>query len=179
EAIGVMVGAQLASRVIYPRLGPRRHVSLGLVGVAMSIAALALLTSDSSLWWARLFMFTLGLSMAQVFVPTQAAAFATISSAATGRASTMYNAVRQVGGAVGVALLTTVIVGVGAAGVSAGHSAANLTAYRIAFLVAAAVALAALFCSLAIRDADAADTIPARETGDRFNSEQELAPAAA
>jgi EmrB/QacA subfamily drug resistance transporter len=147
EAIGVMVGAQLASRVIYPRLGPRRHVSFGLVGTAASIAALALLTSGSSLWWARLLMFTLGLSMAQVFVPTQAAAFATISPAATGRASTMYNAVRQLGGAVGVALLTTVIVGVGAATVSDGHSAANLTAYRIAFLVAAAIAAATLFCS--------------------------------
>jgi EmrB/QacA subfamily drug resistance transporter len=179
EAIGVLVGAQLASRVIYPRLGPRRHVSLGLVGVATSIAALALLTNDSSLWWARLLMFTLGLSMAQVFVPTQAAAFATISPAATGRASTMYSAVRQLGGAVGVALLTTVIVGVGAATVSAGPNAANPTAYRIAFLVAAAMALAALFCSLAIHDADAAVTIPTHTASEHLHSERELAPAAA
>jgi MFS family permease len=174
-----MVGAQLASRVIYPHLGPRRHVSLGLVGVASSIAALALLTTDSSLWWARLLMFTLGLSMAQVFVPTQAAAFASVSPAATGRASTMYNAVRQLGGAVGIALLTTVIIGVGAATAGAGHSATDLTAYRIAFLIAAAVALATLFCSLTIHDADAADTIPARKVGKHFNSERELAPAAA
>ena len=43
---------------------------------------------STSLWWARLLMFALGLAMAQVFVPTQAAAFATISPAATGRAST-------------------------------------------------------------------------------------------
>ncbi|HLM90308.1 MAG TPA: hypothetical protein VK284_15030 [Streptosporangiaceae bacterium] len=40
-------------------------------------------------------MFTLGLSMAQVFVPVQAASFATITPAATGRASTMFNAIRQ------------------------------------------------------------------------------------
>ena len=32
EALGVMIGAQLASRVLYPRLGPRRHVLLGLTG---------------------------------------------------------------------------------------------------------------------------------------------------
>jgi len=174
EAIGVMVGAQLASRVIYPRLGPRRHVSFGLVGTATSIAALALLSSGSSLWWARLLMFTLGLSMAQVFVPTQAAAFAAISPAATGRASTMYNAVRQLGGAVGVALLTTVIIGVGAATAN-GPSAANLTAYRIAFLVAAGIALATLFCSLTIRDADAAATIPAGKARERSDAEPELA----
>jgi len=45
--------------------------------------------------------------MGQVFVPTQAAAFATISPEAIGKASTMFNAARQVGGAIGVALLTT------------------------------------------------------------------------
>ena len=114
EAIGVMVGAQLSSRVLYPLLGPRRHIAIGLIGTAASIALLSLLTAQSSLWWARLLMFSLGFAMAQVFVPTQAAAFATISPAATGRASTMFNAVRQLGGAVGVALLTTVIVLVGA-----------------------------------------------------------------
>jgi hypothetical protein len=40
---------------------------------------LALLGPQTSLWWARLLMLTLGLSMAQVFVPVQAASFATIS----------------------------------------------------------------------------------------------------
>ena len=29
-----MGGAQLASRVLYPRLGPRRHISIGLTGIA-------------------------------------------------------------------------------------------------------------------------------------------------
>jgi EmrB/QacA subfamily drug resistance transporter len=160
EAIGVMVGAQLATRVIYPRLGPRRHISAGLLGVAASIAGLASLDGTSSLWWARLLMFTLGLTMSQVFVPSQAAGFATIEAAATGRASTMYNALRQLGGAVGVALLTTVIVTVGT-GSGVGHAAGNLTAYRITFLVAAAVALLALIGSLTVHDADAAGTMPA------------------
>jgi hypothetical protein len=79
EAVGVMLGAQLASRVLYPLLRPRRHIAIGLTGTAVSIGLLSLLTASSSLWWARLLMFTLGLAMAQVFVPTQAAAFATIS----------------------------------------------------------------------------------------------------
>jgi MFS family permease len=164
EAFGVMGGAQLASRVLYPRLRPRRHISIGLVGTSASIALLALMGPDTSLWWARLLMFTLGLSMAQVFVPVQAAAFATITPAATGRASTMFNAVRQLGGAVGVAILTTVIVLVGPIHQVAGHPAVNLTAYRAAFLTAAAIALSALTCSLSIRDADAASTLPARRS---------------
>jgi EmrB/QacA subfamily drug resistance transporter len=162
EAFGVMGGAQLASRWLYPRLGPRRHISIGLAGTAASIGLLALLGPLTSLWWARLLMLTLGLSMAQVFVPVQAAAFATITPAATGRASTMFNTTRQLGGAVGVALLTTVIVLVGPVHLVAGHAVANLTAYRVAFLAAAAACLGGLACSLSIRDADAASTRPGR-----------------
>jgi EmrB/QacA subfamily drug resistance transporter len=162
EAIGVMLGAQLATRVLYPRLGPRRHIAIGLTGTGVSIGLLSLMTATSSLWWARLLMFALGLAMAQVFVPAQAAAFATITPTATGRASTMFNTVRQLGGAIGVALLTTVIVLIGATHVVAGHEVANLTAYRITFLVAAAVCLAGVASALSIHDADAARTIPPR-----------------
>ena len=162
EAIGVMIGAQLASRVLYPLLGPRRHITIGLAGAAASMGLLSLLDAHSSLWWPRLLMFTMGLSMGQVFVPTQAAAFATISPEATGKASTMFNAARQVGGAIGVALLTTAIVLIGATHLVAGHEVANLTAYRIAFLIAAAFCLAGIASALTIHDADAAATIPSR-----------------
>jgi EmrB/QacA subfamily drug resistance transporter len=172
EALGVMGGAQLASRVLYPRLGPRRHITIGLIGTAASIALLTLLGPGTSLWWARLLMLTLGLSMAQVFVPVQAASFATITPAATGRASTMFNAVRQLGGAIGVAVLTTAIVSVGPVHLVGGHEVANLTAYRVAFGVAAAIALCGVAWSLSIRDADAASTIPARR------GRRELAAAA-
>jgi EmrB/QacA subfamily drug resistance transporter len=164
EAFGVMAGAQIASRFLYPRLGPRRHITLGLVGVAVTIGALALLGPGTSLWWPRLLMFALGLAMGQVFVPLQAAAFATITPQATGKASTMFNALRQLGGAVGVAVLTTAIVLVGPLHLVAGHPVANLTAYRVAFLVGAAFALLAIPSALSIRDSDAARTIPARKS---------------
>jgi EmrB/QacA subfamily drug resistance transporter len=162
EAFGVMAGAQLASRVLYPRLGPRKHVIVGLAGTAISIGLLGLLGPGTSLWWARLLLVTLGLSMGNIFVPLQAAAFATITPAATGRASTMFNAVRQLGGAIGVAILTSAIVAVGPVHLVGGHPEANLTAYRVAFLVAAAFAIMAIGSALRIRDADAAQTIPGR-----------------
>jgi EmrB/QacA subfamily drug resistance transporter len=178
EAFGVMAGAQLASRYLYPRLGPRRHISLGLVGVAVTIGALALLGPGTSLWWPRVLMFALGLAMGQVFVPLQAAAFATITPAATGKASTMFNALRQLGGAVGVAVLTTAIVLVGPLHLVAGHPVANLTAYRVAFLVGAAFALLAIPCALSIRDSDAAKTIPGRGGMRAAGSRKEAAAAA-
>jgi EmrB/QacA subfamily drug resistance transporter len=162
EAIGVMCGSQLATRVIYPRLGPRRHVSGGLAGVAVSIGLLSLLGAGTSLWWARLLMFTLGLAMANVFVPVQAISFATISAADTGKGSTMFNAMRQLGGAVGVALLTTAVVIVGPTHIIAGQVAANLAAYRGAFIVAAVIVLVAILPAQTISDDEAADTIPDR-----------------
>ncbi|HEX2317712.1 MAG TPA: MDR family MFS transporter [Streptosporangiaceae bacterium] len=179
EALGVMGGAQLATRWLYPVLGPRRHITGGLVGVAVSIGLLALLGPATSLWWARLLMLTLGLAMAQIFVPVQAAAFATITPASTGRASTMFSTVRQLGGAIGVAILTTVIVAVGPVRDVGGHPEANLTSYRLAFLVAAAFALLGTAFSLKINDSDAARTIPAlkrRRAGtDRLQTAPSLA----
>lgn len=44
-----MLGAQLASRVVYPQQGPRRHISIGLVGVAFSIALMTTIGQTTSL----------------------------------------------------------------------------------------------------------------------------------
>jgi EmrB/QacA subfamily drug resistance transporter len=159
EAIGVMVGAQLATRYLYPGLGPRRHITIGLVTVSLVTVLISLLGASASLWWARLLMFALGLGMGQVFVPTQAASFATISSEATGRASTLFNAVGRLGGAVGVALLTTAIVVVGPIRHVDGHAVPHFLAYQVAFLVAAAFSLCATIGSLSIRDSEAAQTM--------------------
>jgi EmrB/QacA subfamily drug resistance transporter len=162
EAFGVMGGAQLASRWLYPVLGPRRNIALGLVGVTVAIALMTLVGAQTSLWWMRLLMLFLGLSMAQVFVPAQAAAFATISGEATGRASTMFNVVRQLGSAAGVGVLTTVIVAVGATRTVAGRVTPNLAAYHVAFGVAAGLALAAAMLALTIHDTDAVSTMVRR-----------------
>jgi hypothetical protein len=89
----------------------------------------------------------------------------------------MFNAVRQLGGAVGVAVLTTVIVLARPVHLVAGHEVANLTAYRVAFLTAAAICLCAVACSLSIRDADAVSTIPWRRG--REEGEPSPAPASA
>jgi predicted MFS family arabinose efflux permease len=158
EAIGVMLGAQLASRVLYPLLGPRRHIAVGLTGVAVSISLLAPLTATSSLWFARALMFALGFCMAQVFVPCQAVAFATIEPAATGRASTMFNAVRQLGGAIGVAVLTTAVVLAGNG--DPDGVVGSVTPYRAAFIVAALLALLGIGSALTINDAAAVNTMP-------------------
>jgi EmrB/QacA subfamily drug resistance transporter len=158
EALGIMAGAQVAAR-LYPHVGPRRLIRGGLVGVAVSVGLMALVPFTASLWVMRALMVLLGLSQAHVFTPAQAAAFATVSPEETGRASGMFNAGRQLGGAVGVALLSTVISGVGVLRHVDGRPQPNAAAYHWAFLAAALVALAATVVTRAIDDREAAPTM--------------------
>jgi EmrB/QacA subfamily drug resistance transporter len=166
EAIGVMIGAQVASRLVYPRIGPRRHITGGLIGIALGMLGLTQVGVATNLWLVRALMFGLGFMMAQVMVPNQAAGFAMISDVSMGRASTFFNTMRQVGSATGVAILSTVLIGVGSVRGSggAGSGAPDLTAYHLAFLTAAAFALAGVFFSLTIHDSDAAETIVRRRS---------------
>jgi EmrB/QacA subfamily drug resistance transporter len=161
EALGVMVGAQVATRV-YPRIGPRRMMIGGLTGVAVTTALMSLVGFGTSLWWMRLLMLALGLTMSQVFVPAQAAAFATVSKASTGRASTLFNAGRQLGSAVGVAVLSTVLAAVGVTHHAGRSAVPNLSAYHAAFLTAAGIALLAALLSTRVDDKAAASTMTRR-----------------
>ena len=53
EAFGVMIGAQFASRFIYPRVGPRRHITGGLLGLAVCMLLLTQITVTTNLWLIR------------------------------------------------------------------------------------------------------------------------------
>jgi MFS family permease len=162
EAFGVMLGAQVVTRFLYPVVGPRRVMILGLCVLAGTMCLMSLVDRGTNLWWARLLLFFAGYGMSHVFVPSQAAGFATISPADTGRASTLFNALRQLGGAVGVALLTSVVAAVGPVKVSGHKPVPNLSAYHAGFLVAAAVAIVAAVVALTVNDADAAPTMVRR-----------------
>ncbi|HEX4655567.1 MAG TPA: MDR family MFS transporter, partial [Mycobacteriales bacterium] len=143
EALGVLAGAQVASR-LYPYIGPRRLMAAGLLGVIVTLVLIAQVPFSANLWVMRALMLAIGFAMAHVFVPGQAASFATISHAATAPASTLFNAGRQLGGAVGVAVLSTVISAVGVVKTQHGHHVPNATAYHAAFLVAAGIEALAL-----------------------------------
>ena len=162
EALGVMLGAQVVTRRLYPTLGPRRVMSTGLLIVAVSLALMSLIDRSGQLWWMRLLMFVLGYGMGHVFTSAQAAGFATISGADTARASTLFNALRQLGGAVGVALLSTIVAEIGPVMRLHGRVVPDLTSYHVTFLVAAAIALVAALASQKIDDAAASHTMVPR-----------------
>ena len=163
EALGVMIGAQIVTRILYPSFGPRRLMIGGLLGIAVGMGCMSLVGDHTSLWVARGLLLEIGFAMAHVFIPTQAAAFATISQADMGSASTFFNVQRQLGGAIGVAVLTTVLSGVGAAAAAVGHPTSHLAGFHAAFLAAAGFALIATMAAATVKDEDAANTIVKRK----------------
>jgi EmrB/QacA subfamily drug resistance transporter len=179
EALGVMVGAQIVTRLLYPNLGPRRIITCGLIGVAAGMALMALVGEHTSLWLVRALLFEMGLSMSGVFLPTQTAAFATVSRADMGRASTLFNAQRQFGGAIGVAILTTVLSAAGTVRSVAGRASPHLAPFHVAFLTAAALALVGAVVALTIRDADAVSTITKRRPAAAASHSGDAVPAEA
>ncbi len=158
EAIGVVTSTQIVAR-LYPRIGPRRLMAGGLAGVATMMGLLWMIDLHSSAWTVRILMFFVGVGMAYVFLPAQVAGFATISRSDTGQASTLSSVQRRVGGAIGVAFLSTVLAIAGPTVASATGVRPNLTAYHIAFAVAALLAAIAAFTALRIPDEDAAETM--------------------
>jgi Na+/melibiose symporter-like transporter len=172
SALGVMAGSQLVTRVLYWRVGPRRLITAGLPIVAAAMVLMAQTGPGTSMWLMRLIMFALGIGVSLVFIPNQAASMATITKAQTGRASSIFNAGKQLGGAAGVALLSTVLAAAGPTHERAGHLTANIGAYHDGFLAAAVIALIALPVALTVRDTDAAATMvppgagpPAQQSG--------------
>ena len=171
EAIGVLVSAQVVSRYLYPTIGPRRLMAAGLAGIAVVTVAMAGASGPSTnLWYMRALMFALGLCLPYVMMSMQAAAFATISPASTGRASTLFNANRQLGGAIGVAWLSTVLAAIGPTRQVGDRLIAHVAAYQGAFIAAAAVALVGSATALlTVRDAEAASTMVKRRVRPRVS----------
>lgn len=140
EAVGVVVSSQIVSRC-YGVVGARRLMVVGVVLLASSICVIGFTDAHTNAWTFRLLLFGVGFFMNQVRLPNQAVAFEHISKAEMGHASSLYNANRRLGAALGVAVVAAVV---GALGSTTGPRPQHLVAYHAAFFVAAAVALAAL-----------------------------------
>ncbi len=164
QAIGMMLAIRVVGR-LYPRIGPRRLIAGGLVSVTIVSLAFVEVDLSTSLWWIRVLMFLRGISMSFAFIPLQAATYANISGANTGRASALYSTQRQVGGALGVAVLATVWLSrtnaltAGVTGTAAVR-AAQVGGFHDAFLAATFFSIVAAGAALMIRDRDAAATLP-------------------
>lgn len=166
QAIGVMISSQIVGR-LYPRVGPRRLMAFGLAGAALTTACFIPITLTTSLWYLRGLMFTRGIFMAFAFIPLQAATYATITPADTGRASAIFSTQRQVGSALGVAVLATVLASrlsyhLASAAPGTSPKTISVQAFHDSFAAAAVIAFLGSLMALMIRDEDAARTMRPR-----------------
>lgn len=109
---GVMFSSTIAASVLTPRIGPKPTVPLGMVLAAAGLLWLTRLNTESS--YAAdilppLLVFAVGLGL--VMAPSMSAATNGIDPADAGVGSASVNTMQQVGGSIGIALLSTLAAG--------------------------------------------------------------------
>ncbi len=162
QAIGMIVASQITTR-IYPKIGPRRMVLVGGIGVTLTSAAFLFVDLGTSLWLIRGIMFVRGMFFNSTIMPLQAATYATIQRQDQGRASSLYSTTRQVGASVGVAILSTVLVQkMPSIAETASNPSSGVNAFHWAFGAAVVLSALATIGSFMIRDEDAKATMAPR-----------------
>jgi MFS family permease len=161
-AIGVMIIAQPASR-IYRVVGPRRMIAVGLLVSAFVTLLIGQLDLDANLWLVRVLMLARGLGFGFVLVPLQAATYAQVTPAETGRATALYNATSQAASSFGVAVAATYLTNrLTQHDAQLGNpltQAGQLDAFQDAFLLVGLLSLAGAAVAFLIHDRDAAATM--------------------
>ena len=150
-AVLIGVGAGAAQRLI-PRFGIR---SVAIVGMALAAAGLGLMVRVSvhgtyvGTLLPSFVLLAIGLGIA--FVPATLIGVSSVSGEDSGLASGLFNTAQQVGGALGLAILSTLAVSRTSSLLAGGahHSAhavalATVSGYRLAFVVAAGFMIAAI-----------------------------------
>jgi EmrB/QacA subfamily drug resistance transporter len=149
---GIMVSAGLAS-ALAPRIGVR---PVAAVGMLLSAAGLLLMTQipvDGS-YLANVLpaMILTSLGMGAVFMPLTLVATTGLDDSDQGLASGLFNTSQQIGGALGLAVLSTIAAGRTKSAVSSGASQAEalVHGFHWAYAGAAVIVLAALVVMLAM-----------------------------
>ena len=110
-ALGLMISATNSSRIV-AELGTKRVVAGGMSLLALLLSATVLWTPTFAVWIILIWWFALGLAMGSVMAPATDSIMGSVPPAKAGVASAMNDVTRQVGGALGVAVigsLTTTI----------------------------------------------------------------------
>ena len=141
-------GALAASRLVR-RLGIRLQLVIAPLVTAAAVFWLSRLTADSSYPGSLLVPLLVGASIGATFVPLTMAATMGVPPAESGLASGLLNTSRQVGGALGLAVLATIATAATrrAAGQGAPHLAALTQGYTRGFLVIAALSVLGAVCA--------------------------------
>lgn len=174
-SFAIIFTAGAASQLV-PRIGVRASAAIGttMAGLGMLLFGLTL-DGDASYFPTLLIpMVLLAIGMGMTFVPLTFLATSKVEPSKAGLASGLFNTTQQLGGAIGIAILTTVFLDhaesrakeIVAAGVKAGgdpqqllpaaQAQGSIDGWALAFLIGAGLIVIALGAALAlVRDSDA------------------------
>lgn len=158
--LAIMAAATLASANLLPRFGPRPLITAGMLFAAIGMALFTQLHTDSSFWTGVLpGLMVMGVGLGLVFATSMATATLGIAPHDAGVGSAMVNTTQQVGGSIGIALLSTLFASAAASFVpEAGMTPADIEGeaivhgYSVAYWWAAGILTAgAVVCGLLLR----------------------------
>ncbi len=158
QPLGQMTMVQLTSR-LYTRIGARRCLIIAMSGMVFVSVLFLFVDLDTSLWWIDVIMFVRGIFIAFAMVSMQTSVFAAVPRESIGRASSLWNATRQVAAAFGVAVAGTLLITrtnaltpAGAAAGSAAAQHASLLAFHDALAGSGILAVIALLFAFQVRE---------------------------
>ncbi|MFF9072843.1 MFS transporter [Streptomyces sp. NPDC014646] len=97
------------ARLVVDRFGARAVCTVGLLMVACGLAAFALFDATTPVWVLCVLFFVQGTGMAHVMTPVTVSVMQTLPRERAGSGSAVNNTFRQVGGALGIAVLGSVL----------------------------------------------------------------------
>jgi EmrB/QacA subfamily drug resistance transporter len=148
-ALTVVVTSNVA-QVVVGRAGIRATLTAGLTLATISIALLVRLPVDGRYFWDLFPAFVLGgAGMGFSFVPVTIASLAGVERSDAGVASGLVNTSRQIGGAMGLAAMSTVAASATSSyavahGLAASSAAATVSGFQTSFVVLGGLLVAAL-----------------------------------
>lgn len=143
----VFIGAAVVASALLPRHGPRPLLVSGMLTAVLGMGWLAW-AIDATGYWTGVFpaLVAMGIGLCFVLVPLSSVALTGVEPSDAGVASALLNATQQIGGAFGVALLSTLYSSslVRSANDAAPLREAHLDGYRLVFTIATGFFIAAL-----------------------------------
>jgi EmrB/QacA subfamily drug resistance transporter len=106
------LGVALAMPITGPmtdRVGGGKVALVGILVLSVATIPFAMLDTSTSSIWLEITLFVRGLGVGATFMPSMAAAYATLDRAAVPRATSALNVIQRVGGSIGTAILAVVL----------------------------------------------------------------------
>ncbi len=107
RGIGSMIGMPLVGIVLLPRFDPRKLLATGLLLGGFSTYQLAQLNMNAGFWdlcWPQVIQ---GFALGLIFVPLTTISMFPIPKEVMGNATSLFNLMRNLGGSIGIAMVTT------------------------------------------------------------------------